>query len=135
MTDSVAWTGPVAAPSACPPSMRPVGSALLTTLSPFAFHVSPRRSRRRPIVPGEKSGSAGQAFLETGGRFPPQGTPCQRDIGPAPGRVVQGQGLVDDRRQRACQLDDRLGQFEDGVLCLLYTSPSPRDRQKSRMPS
>ena len=25
---------------------------------------------------------------------------------------------------------------EDGVLiCLLYTSPSPRDRQKSRMPS
>ena len=22
-----------------------------------------------------------------------------------------------------------------GVLCLLYTSPSPRDRQKSRMPS
>ena len=27
--------------------------------------------------------------------------------------------------------------FEDGALhiCLLYTSPSPRDRQKSRMPS
>ena len=23
----------------------------------------------------------------------------------------------------------------DGVTCLLYTSPSPRDRQKSRMPS
>ena len=22
-----------------------------------------------------------------------------------------------------------------GVICLLYTSPSPRDRQKSRMPS
>ena len=22
-----------------------------------------------------------------------------------------------------------------GILCLLYTSPSPRDRQKSRMPS
>ena len=27
---------------------------------------------------------------------------------------------------------NRLGQ---GVICLLYTSPSPRDRQKSRMPS
>ena len=27
-----------------------------------------------------------------------------------------------------------LGLFA-GVLCLLYTSPSPRDRQKSRMPS
>ena len=24
---------------------------------------------------------------------------------------------------------------EDGKICLLYTSPSPRDRQKSRMPS
>ena len=24
---------------------------------------------------------------------------------------------------------------ERGVACLLYTSPSPRDRQKSRMPS
>ena len=24
---------------------------------------------------------------------------------------------------------------DDGKLCLLYTSPSPRDRQKSRMPS
>ena len=23
----------------------------------------------------------------------------------------------------------------DGYICLLYTSPSPRDRQKSRMPS
>ena len=25
--------------------------------------------------------------------------------------------------------------FENTDLCLLYTSPSPRDRQKSRMPS
>ena len=25
--------------------------------------------------------------------------------------------------------------FEEGISCLLYTSPSPRDRQKSRMPS
>ena len=24
---------------------------------------------------------------------------------------------------------------EEGYICLLYTSPSPRDRQKSRMPS
>src|SRR5678810_1481395 len=27
------------------------------------------------------------------------------------------------------------GIVEQGKLCLLYTSPSPRDRQKSRMPS
>ena len=25
--------------------------------------------------------------------------------------------------------------FEEALGCLLYTSPSPRDRQKSRMPS
>ena len=25
--------------------------------------------------------------------------------------------------------------FHDPISCLLYTSPSPRDRQKSRMPS
>ena len=25
--------------------------------------------------------------------------------------------------------------FAQGAICLLYTSPSPRDRQKSRMPS
>ena len=31
----------------------------------------------------------------------------------------------------------KLGDLEalQGVVCLLYTSPSPRDRQKSRMPS
>ena len=28
-----------------------------------------------------------------------------------------------------------LTQFAVGITCLLYTSPSPRDRQKSRMPS
>ena len=26
-------------------------------------------------------------------------------------------------------------EFTNGINCLLYTSPSPRDRQKSRMPS
>ena len=30
---------------------------------------------------------------------------------------------------------DRLTQSNQALACLLYTSPSPRDRQKSRMPS
>ena len=30
---------------------------------------------------------------------------------------------------------DGLVVLSTGVVCLLYTSPSPRDRQKSRMPS
>ena len=37
------------------------------------------------------------------------------------------------------KLQTKLGTAADGVFgpgtCLLYTSPSPRDRQKSRMPS
>ena len=31
--------------------------------------------------------------------------------------------------------DDTLLNGLNAVICLLYTSPSPRDRQKSRMPS
>ena len=27
------------------------------------------------------------------------------------------------------------GKLKDGYICLLYTSPSPRDRTRSRMPS
>ena len=30
--------------------------------------------------------------------------------------------------------DEKLSELADSI-CLLYTSPSPRDRQKSRMPS
>ena len=33
---------------------------------------------------------------------------------------------------KSLELDETLGQL---LVCLLYTSPSPRDRQKSRMPS
>ena len=52
--------------------------------------------------------------------------------------------LPDDTIQKICgSLYDKLGNTETkipGLLvidtpCLLYTSPSPRDRQKSRMPS
>ena len=33
------------------------------------------------------------------------------------------------------EVDELIINLESGKLCLLYTSPSPRDRQKSRMPS
>ena len=35
----------------------------------------------------------------------------------------------------ACLAVEELGRIDGSVSCLLYTSPSPRDRQKSRMPS
>ena len=46
-------------------------------------------------------------------------------------------GLAQERTN-ALQQDVELGKvnwYRDYDVCLLYTSPSPRDRQKSRMPS
>ena len=56
------------------------------------------------------------------------------------------QGLVKERTSMINQLRGLLSEFgiiipkgryslHDVIGCLLYTSPSPRDRQKSRMPS
>ena len=39
------------------------------------------------------------------------------------------------QRHQLEEFDFREGAFEQHDNCLLYTSPSPRDRQKSRMPS
>jgi MFS family permease len=58
------------------------------------------------------------------------------------GRLLQGAGAIggvilayiadlSDENTRA-KAFAKMGQF---IACLLYTSPSPRDRQKSRMPS
>ena len=50
---------------------------------------------------------------------------------------AKGQGAVEGRmfvrEGAAVVLGDVLD--DEGKNCLLYTSPSPRDRQKSRMPS
>ena len=45
-------------------------------------------------------------------------------------RVVDGRELF--VTEKTCQVDVAV---HTGWGCLLYTSPSPRDRQKSRMPS
>ena len=43
------------------------------------------------------------------------------------------------QRQHLCRrvgdLEQGLGRLVDADICLLYTSPSPRDRTRSRMPS
>ena len=45
-------------------------------------------------------------------------------------RYLMEEGMtVEERKKRQKELDER------ATTCLLYTSPSPRDRQKSRMPS
>ena len=50
----------------------------------------------------------------------------------APEQVVFG-GRLPERFLEAGVVDDDVAHFQK--ICLLYTSPSPRDRQKSRMPS
>ena len=47
--------------------------------------------------------------------------------------------ILEEREMRVTQMDIFSRLMRDRILwlsgCLLYTSPSPRDRQKSRMPS
>ena len=48
--------------------------------------------------------------------------------------VIQGPWLMDQMKEQAKAVGTEM--IEDHISsCLLYTSPSPRDRQKSRMPS
>ena len=42
---------------------------------------------------------------------------------------------ITDLIQTYCMFDYEILTLLDTTTCLLYTSPSPRDRQKSRMPS
>ena len=50
------------------------------------------------------------------------GSASLREVDPSSGEVL-----------RQTQLDQSL--FGEGITCLLYTSPSPRDKRQSRMPS
>ena len=58
--------------------------------------------------------------------------------------MSEGRKLLEDAGHtiidgRGFEPEDVLADFKeyqpDAMICLLYTSPSPRDRQKSRMPS
>ena len=45
------------------------------------------------------------------------------------------EGVLDKKTKELLALAIAIAVRCDGCICLLYTSPSPRDRQKSRMPS
>ena len=48
-----------------------------------------------------------------------------------PETLVPKEGTI----ETSVQIDDRLTAAERANSCLLYTSPSPRDKRQSRMPS
>ena len=51
-------------------------------------------------------------------------------------QISRGPIPLDEVLPISKQIADALeAAHEQGIICLLYTSPSPRDRQKSRMPS
>ena len=50
-------------------------------------------------------------------------------------RTTTGRGPVVERTLREVKIFDASGGREGFTCCLLYTSPSPRDRTRSRMPS
>ena len=55
------------------------------------------------------------------------------------GRILrltqEGRALSERTSALLSELDEAAAAIASGGGCLLYTSPSPRDRQKSRMPS
>ena len=51
-------------------------------------------------------------------------------------KLLAASGTLDRKDiQHERVMDSNDQEKERGITCLLYTSPSPRDRQKSRMPS
>ena len=50
---------------------------------------------------------------------------------------ISNRDLIDSAHMLmgSIDLDPASSEFANKYVCLLYTSPSPRDRQKSRMPS
>ena len=73
------------------------------------------------------------------GNLPPIYSAIKVETEDGLGNVVEVQQLLGDNKVRAVSMRSTDG-LKRGVTavdlgCLLYTSPSPRDRQKSRMPS
>ena len=52
-----------------------------------------------------------------------------------PGNIKQAAVDAINRGETKYTAVNGIAELKEAICCLLYTSPSPRDRQKSRMPS
>ena len=90
-----------------------------------------------------------QASLVRASYSDPVYDPAASLVKPVTGRVVS-KGILDDVNDRTYMIvdtvhgeaifvetgrADNIADIKPGMICLLYTSPSPRDRTRSRMPS
>ena len=75
----------------------------------------------------ERSASAGLLSI---GQVLARLTPEFPELTSSKLRFLEVQGIVSPSRT-----ESGYRKFSQADICLLYTSPSPRDRQKSRMPS
>ena len=60
---------------------------------------------------------------------------AQPSLVPKPAQATWGKGKFTIQPQTTIAYGDKALQPAADYLCLLYTSPSPRDRTRSRMPS
>ena len=118
-------------PRASPASRACLAAVLALAAAAGAAPASPARGFALQLLPGSRlmlaarvNGHDVQALLDSAAEATIIDRDCARRIGLLPGAAVQGQG------SGAATFDAELVKG-----CLLYTSPSPRDRQKSRMPS
>jgi len=51
------------------------------------------------------------------------------------GRMVEAERMIDEAQAQTKEIELKARDQALRIRCLLYTSPSPRDRTRSRMPS
>ena len=96
---------------------------LMAVAAIAALSSAPRHTLDAQVLTLPNQGAASPRVPKTPATTPPSGT-------------TTGYWQQRADYQIVAQLDEARGLVKaQGTLCLLYTSPSPRDRQKSRMPS
>ena len=104
-----------------------MNSALTGSISQVVTMLTADRENKSYIVPSARQGLAGDAIKKLTDMMGTSGLLATLKKGETKN--------TSNYKDKLTKLDERLTTLNDRYTCLLYTSPSPRDRQKSRMPS